>query len=842
MVVVGAALCLAPAASGARLKAKITRSAHGIPNIEAKNFESLGFGYGYAFAEDNICTIADSYVTTSAQRSRFFGPDARSPEGDPNLNADLFYQRVIDRGIVEGLVAQEPPLGPRNAVRKAVAGYVKGYNKYLAKTGVENIPDPRCAGAEWVRPITEIDVYRRFYELGLYASSGVAISGITNAQPPAPAAGAAAFERDRAAAAQITPAERDGIAKLGEALDFGGEIGSNAWALGSEATKSGGGMVLGNPHFPWTGPRRFYQSHLTIPGKMNVSGASLYGVPVINIGHTAKLAWSHTVSTAFRFVPYQLQLDPSDPTRYMVGGESVPMDRDEVTVQVRQPDGTIAPVTRTLYSTRYGPITTSIRGQNVFGWTDSTAFALWDANAENYGRLLNHFYETNLAQSTDELLEILQKYEGIPWVNTIAADSEGRTLYADIGSIPNVPNSKATGCSSAFGQVTLPMLGLPTLDGSRPECAPEQAPDALSPGIFGSSSLPLQQRSDYVANSNDSYWLTNPEQPLEGFPRIVGDERTQRSLRTRLGLKMIEQRLAGTDGLRGNLFTRNQVRRLVFQDRHYGGELWRDQLVAYCNAHPTMVGSSGPVDVSAACPVLAGWDLRVNNDSRGALLFLRFLARGGGRFSQPFDVGDPGQHPGRARHRRRRRGARERGHRPAGSEHPARRGVRRLPLRAARRGADPDPRRPRHPGGLQRDRRPLGSRRRLQRHHRRLELRDGRLVRGRLRARPHDPHLLAVGEPGLRVLRRPDADVLGEAVEQPAVLPQRRSKRPPRASRCCGAVSGRAIRVSLVSRPAWPARAAGAASAGGAGPSLGRWPPSSGSRRRARRPGSRASR
>ena len=485
LVALCAALCLAPAASGARLKAKITRSAHGIPNIEAKNFESLGFGYGYAFAEDNICSIADSYVTTSAQRSRFFGPDARSPEGDPNLNADLFYQRVIDRGIVEGLVAQEPPLGPRNAVRNAVTGYVKGYNKYLAKTGVENIPDPRCAGAEWVRPITEIDVYRRFYELGLYASSGVAISGITNAQPPTPAAGAAAFERDRAAADEVTPAERDGIAELGEALDFGGgEIGSNAWALGSEATKSGGGMVLGNPHFPWTGPRRFYQSHLTIPGRMNVSGASLYGVPVINIGHTAKLAWSHTVSTAFRFVPYQLQLDPSDPTRYIVGGQSVPMDRDQDTVQVRQPDGTIAPVTRTLYSTRYGPITTSIRGQNVFAWTDSTAFALWDANAENFGRLLNHFYETNLAQSTDELLEILQKYEGIPWVNTIAADSRGRTLYADIGSIPNVPNSKATGCSGSFGQVTFPMLGLPTLDGSRPECAPEQ-PVALELGTLG---------------------------------------------------------------------------------------------------------------------------------------------------------------------------------------------------------------------------------------------------------------------------------------------------------------------------------------------------------------------
>ena len=94
---------------------------------------------------------------------------------------------------------------------------------------------------------------------------------------------------------------------------------------------------------------------------------------------------------------------------------------------------------------------------------------------------------------------------------------------------------------------------------------------------------------------------------------------------------MIEQRLAGTDGLKGDQFTRNQVRRLVFQNRHYGGELWRDELVAYCNANPTMIGSSGPVDVSDACPALAGWDLRVNLDSTGALLFVRFMDKFGAR-------------------------------------------------------------------------------------------------------------------------------------------------------------------------------------------------------------------
>ena len=102
--------------------------------------------------------------------------------------------------------------------------------------------------------------------------------------------------------------------------------GSNAYGLGREATRSGHGMVLGNPHFPWQGSQRFYQSHLTIPGKLDVAGASLFGVPLVLIGHTRTLAWSHTVSTARRFTPYEVQLVPGDPTAYMYDGE---VRRDE---------------------------------------------------------------------------------------------------------------------------------------------------------------------------------------------------------------------------------------------------------------------------------------------------------------------------------------------------------------------------------------------------------------------------------------------------------------------------------------------------------------------------------
>jgi acyl-homoserine-lactone acylase len=145
--------------------------------------------------------------------------------------------------------------------------------------------------------------------------------------------------------------------------------------------------------------------------------------------------------------------------------------------------------------------------------------------------------------------------------------------------------------------------------------------------VFGPSHLPSLLRDDYVTNSNDSYWLSNPEHPLEGFSRVIGDERTERTLRTRLGLRIVQQRLDGSDGLPGKGFTLRQLRNAVFNDRQYAGELLRDPLVAQCRAQPLMVGTSGPVDVSAACDVLAKWDLHDNLDSRGALLFRRFASR-----------------------------------------------------------------------------------------------------------------------------------------------------------------------------------------------------------------------
>jgi acyl-homoserine-lactone acylase len=641
------------------LRATIRRTSHGIPHIIAGDWADLAFGYGHALAQDDICSIADAYVTARAERSRYFGPNGSYVfQGNGfrfnNLNSDFFFQRIIDDGVVEELVNQPPPQGPAEEIREGVRGYVEGYNMYLRETGVENIPDPACRGAPWVREITEMDAYRRFYQLASLASAGVAIDGIGSAQPPPGL---------RAPGGAQTSPDPEGTARELEGAGLGrplGAAGSNAYGLGAEVTDNGSGMVLANPHFPWQGSERFHQAHLTIPGRLNVSGASLFGVPLILIGHTENMAWSHTVSTAFRFTPFEEKLVPGAPTKYIYDGGVRDMEADAVSVIAADPGqdpagcspsgpGTLH-CTRTLYSTHHGPIFTSLAGVPL-PWTETTAFAMGDANAANF-RYLNHFFETNQAQSVRELDEILRRNQGIPWVNTIAADSSGEAYYADLSVVPHVTDEQAQACNTPLGAATFQALRLPVLDGSRSDCEWGSDPDAAQQGIFGPSNLPSLFRNDYVTNSNDSYWLSNPEQPLEGFDRIIGDERTQRSLRTRSGLIMVEERLTGTDGRPGNAFTLSQLQDMVFDNRQYAGELFRDELVAMCEQQPVLLASdASPVDVSAACPVLASWDLHDDLDSNGAILFREFarnaLASAGGVvppqgvFDQPFNASDP---------------------------------------------------------------------------------------------------------------------------------------------------------------------------------------------------------
>jgi acyl-homoserine-lactone acylase len=100
------------------LTATIRRTKYGIPHIKADDIESLAAGYAYAYAEDNICTLANEYVTVAGKRSQYFGPDEEwyfSGNGTSfrNLDADFYFKWVSEQGTVRELMNLPPPLGPK---------------------------------------------------------------------------------------------------------------------------------------------------------------------------------------------------------------------------------------------------------------------------------------------------------------------------------------------------------------------------------------------------------------------------------------------------------------------------------------------------------------------------------------------------------------------------------------------------------------------------------------------------------------------------------------------------------------------------------------------------------
>src|SRR5689334_13054688 len=72
----------------------LRRTAHGIPHVLARDYGGLGYGAGYAYAQDNLCALADDILTVSGQRSRWFGPDALTADQVDNLDSDVYFTDV----------------------------------------------------------------------------------------------------------------------------------------------------------------------------------------------------------------------------------------------------------------------------------------------------------------------------------------------------------------------------------------------------------------------------------------------------------------------------------------------------------------------------------------------------------------------------------------------------------------------------------------------------------------------------------------------------------------------------------------------------------------------------
>ncbi|OKO45792.1 acylase [Pseudomonas sp. BTN1] len=571
-LLLGLSLAVSAREQVTQASADIRRTSYGVPHIRAFDERGLGVGMGYAYAQDNLCLLANEVVTVNGERAKFFGPDQATLQERNNLASDVFFNWLnTPEAVAAFWKAQSPQMQQR------LEGYVAGYNRYLKEQGA-----PAHCQAAWVRPLVVQDLVKLTRRLLVEGGVGQFAEALVGATPP------------QATADVQSDAKGFALAAANQQR-FTLDRGSNAVAVGRDRSFNGRGMLLANPHFPWLGGMRFYQMHLTIPGQLDVMGAALPGLPVVNIGFNQHVAWTHTVDTSKHFTLYRLTLDPKDATRYLLDGKSIPLEKTAVTVQVKQADGSLKTVSHNVYSSQFGPV---VQWPGKLDWDSHYAFSLRDANLSN-DRVLQQWYAMNRASSLKELQSSVHTLQGIPWVNTLAADDQGQSLYMNLSVVPNVSAAKLATCSDPRAGLQMIML-----DGAHSACAWDIDPRASQPGIFPADQLPQLQRTDYVQHSNDSAWMANPKAPLTGFSPVISQDNIGLGPRARFALQRLQ-------ALEKQPISVTDLQDMVMDNEVYlAGQVMPD-LLAFC---AKKLGADAAA-LQPLCTSLKNWDQRANLDS-----------------------------------------------------------------------------------------------------------------------------------------------------------------------------------------------------------------------------------
>ncbi|MCB1014961.1 MAG: penicillin acylase family protein, partial [Acidimicrobiales bacterium] len=386
--------------------AEVRYTSDGVPHVRAGDWGGIGYGQGWACGRDQLPAIADQLLKVRSERARHFGA---GPQG-AHVASDLGYLAL---GVQQRAAAFRDAQRPELAA--LISGYVAGYNRAVTEAHEQGSLPDWCAGAEWVRTVTEQEFYAHLVDVSLLASGRNLVQLIGRAEPPGPDG----------------PVPPSPVEALGGGAAGAGA--SNGWAVGGDVTASGHGMVLANPHFPWYGEARFWECHLTIPGELDVYGVSLLGTPGVQLGFNEGVAWAHTFSCGNRFTVYRLDLVPGDPTRYRFGDDERAMASERHTVAVLGDDGALHPLERTLWRSHHGPML----NLPLLGWGDELAFSYRDANLDNTA-VLEQFARMDQATDLDAFQAAFAEVQGMPWVNTMAADRSGRAWYIDASATPKL--------------------------------------------------------------------------------------------------------------------------------------------------------------------------------------------------------------------------------------------------------------------------------------------------------------------------------------------------------------------------------------------------------------------
>lgn len=218
-------------------QATLYRDAWGTPHVYAETPRALGFAFGYAQAQDHIEAMLLAYRTANGRAAEVLG--------EKMAQSDEFALRLAHARLAE---AAFPTLEPE--VAELCTGFAMGVNTWLLEHEEQAPP-----WADGVKPSDPLALWHAFV-------------------------------------CSMAPLDLPGVQRPPRAMET-----SNAWALAPERSEDGRTLLVINPHEYYNGTFRWGEAHLVL-GDMNVSGATLFGLPLIVQGHNGVLGWGLTPNGA----------------------------------------------------------------------------------------------------------------------------------------------------------------------------------------------------------------------------------------------------------------------------------------------------------------------------------------------------------------------------------------------------------------------------------------------------------------------------------------------------------------------------------------------------------------
>jgi penicillin amidase len=453
-------------------RATVTRDAIGVPHIAAASWEDAIFLQGYVTAQDRMWQMDALRRLAAGELAEVIGPSA--------LDQDKDSRRLRLSRIAEAQAKTLPP-----ETKAIFAAYARGVNYYL-ETHRDRLPLEFALLNYSPRPWRIEDTLL------------------------------AALQMFR----MLTTSWPDEIRKLHmlekgdkEKVEFlypartGTEVapGSNAWAVSGAHTASGKPILAGDPHLEWSIPSPWYLVHLK-GGDLDVTGASLPGIPAVILGHNRRIAWSVTNLEFDVQDLYREQID-TQTGRYQMSGQvrQAVLERDWIGVKGQKP------LQSDTWITAHGPVFLSDEGHNYsLRWTAA------DASSMEFP-----FLALDRAQNWEEFNQTLRRYSG-PAQNFVYADVDGNIGYHAAGALPNrqgcrgdVPSDGATNSCEWAGVIPygdLPQVYNPP-SGIIASANQDPFPAGYRYAVNGGFAPPYRAREIRTLLSNREKWK-QPEEML----------------------------------------------------------------------------------------------------------------------------------------------------------------------------------------------------------------------------------------------------------------------------------------------------------------------------------------